>query len=117
MKKLITLSIALLLCLSTFTQVFSDEFTGIDSIRTSHNDYPANIEVFYNDGDSVLYIGGGALSYVNGIPINHIFSWNSEEIRTYQSNNKIRGWLKTIIKYNDSIYGGGVCRLSGSFAK
>jgi hypothetical protein len=107
MKILITLSTSLLLCLSTFPQTFSDDFTGIDIIRRGHyNNYPAQIQAFYNDGDSVLYIGG-AISFVNGMSVYGIFSWNTEEIKTYhQDENRISG-ADCICKYNDSIYAGG----------
>ncbi|HQL70600.1 MAG TPA: hypothetical protein PLA77_07205, partial [Bacteroidales bacterium] len=103
MKKLLVI-ITICLPISCYSQVWSDDFVGIDSMWNISGSQP-KVYVMYNFNDSILYIGGG-FNYVNNIIINGIMSWNGVNFFGYQNGVTIAP-PRAVIIYNDTLYMGG----------
>ncbi len=104
------------ICISSFSQVWSDNFNGIDSLwnisaPTIVN--PIVMKDMYNFNDSILFLGGG-FAYANSSNANNIASWNTDTIRIYQEGVEW-GYVNAIYCYKDTLYmGGGFDSASGN---
>ena len=108
MKKLITI-IILTTCIYTVNaQNWSDDLGMIDSLHIGGD--VAMIEDLFNDGDSVLYIGG-SVKYVNTEIVNQILKWDGYNY--YLMQDGINHWavLNTIARYKNLILVGGDSQL------
>jgi len=108
MKKiLLILSLSCFISTLGFTQVWSDDFIGIDSIWNESVEVVNSISIndLYNDGDSVLYIGGG-FYHVNNDVSHGVASWDTDTIRVYQQGVEWGG-VYAVCKYLDTLYIGG----------
>lgn len=88
----------------SFSQVWDDNFVGIDSL---YNTLGAVVQIrdLYNQNDSILY-AGGVFSKVNTHEAYGIMSWNTDTIKTYQLGINWGG-VFAITLYKDTLYIGG----------
>ena len=89
---------------ASFSQVWDDNFVGIDSL---YNTLGAVVQIrdLYNQNDSILY-AGGVFSKVNTYEAHGIMSWNTDTIKTYQAGVDW-GNVFAITLYKDTLYIGG----------
>lgn len=103
--KLKILAIIILMATSTLlSQTWSTSFNGIDSL---YGGFPPSPYTFYNDGDSVLYIGGNFIG-VNTTDVNGIFKWNGTN--WYNLGNGVTqgtGATYCLNMYNNKLFMGG----------
>jgi hypothetical protein len=88
----------------SFSQVWDDNFVGIDSLYHPLGGV-INLNDFYNYDDTVLYIAG-SFSNVNNFEANGIISWNTDTIQTYQVGMEW-GVINAVHIYRDTLYIGG----------
>ncbi|MDD3740464.1 MAG: PKD domain-containing protein [Bacteroidales bacterium] len=99
MKTILIIIFVFTFAISTKAQEWSYNFVGLDSIWDPY------VYDLYNDGDSVLYIGGG-FYYVNDQLSVGIASWHGDHIRTYDEGIDW-GIVKCVTIYKDTLYIGG----------
>jgi hypothetical protein len=104
MKTTITFLLAVFLSFNCMSQTWDDNFVGIDSLWNSSSG-PINVYDFFNNGDSILLIGGG-FEYVNNSICFGITSWNRNEVTSFEEGVEI-GWIYSVIDYKDTLYIGG----------
>ncbi|MDD3739935.1 MAG: PKD domain-containing protein [Bacteroidales bacterium] len=112
-KKLIFIMIlqAFLIPAISFSQVWDDNFVGIDSL---YNTLGAVVQIkdFYNQDDSILYIGG-VFSNVNNHEAHGIMSWNMDTVKTYQIGVDWGGVLSINLYFDTLLIGGNFQSASG----
>ena len=96
------LMVSLLIGVNSFSQIFTDDLPGIDSIILLGWG-GANIHDLHNDRDSVLYIIG-AINRVNGNVARAVVSWDGNEIITYDTDNGINAMPQCVHVYKDTLY-------------
>ncbi|MFH2037008.1 MAG: hypothetical protein ABIJ45_11440, partial [Candidatus Zixiibacteriota bacterium] len=103
-KSYIIAAIISLSCfLSSKAQVWSTSFNGIDSIWSGGNPV---IKTIYNDGDSVLYIGGPFIG-VNTTTVNGIFKWNGTQWNKLDGGFTLAATCESIQIYDNKLFAGG----------
>ena len=108
MKKLFSIFYIFFVSIASFSQVWNDDFNGIDSIWSESAPgglNPITINCLYNYNDSIVYLGGG-FAYTNSTFASCFASWNTDTIITYQQGVEYGG-VNAIIKYKDTLYIGG----------
>jgi hypothetical protein len=108
MKKLFSIFYIFFVSIASFSQVWNDDFNGIDSIWNESAPggvNPITINCLYNDNDSIVYLGGG-FAYTNSAFASCFASWDTDTINTYQQGVEWGG-VNAIIKYKDTLYIGG----------
>ena len=108
MKKFFSIFCIFFISIASFSQVWSDDFNGIDSIWSESAPgglNPITINCLYNYKDSILYLGGG-FAFANNEVANNISCWDTDTIFAYQQGVEW-GHVHTIIKYKDTLYIGG----------
>ncbi len=106
MKKIIIIFFVLITSLSN-AQVWNDDFNGIDSMWNVSVDVinPISLNDIYNDGDSLLYLGGAFVN-INDQIFYGIAKWDMYHVYNFQNGVTI-GSPRAVIKYKDTLYIGG----------
>ena len=104
MKKLILLDFLIVLWLSCFAQVWSDDFGAIDSLHVMG--YVANVNDILNDNNEYLYIGG-PFTYANLEQVSQIIKWDGYNYYKLSNGINPAGTVNTIAKFSNNIIVGG----------
>ena len=73
----------------SFSQVWDDNFVGIDSLWNNYGG-DAIVKVIYNYNDSILFIGGG-IRCLNNDTINSILKWDTMHATGFDNGVSIGG--------------------------
>jgi len=103
MKKLLVI-FAICCSISCYSQVWSDDFIGIDSLWNSFGSAPQVYDM-YNYNNAILYVGG-PFKFCNSNTVNGIISWDGNQFLSFE-NGVTTGCPHSITVYHDTLYIGG----------